>query len=103
MRMVKKNAIKIISILTIMLCMEGGRTFAFDNHQIYCDFYFTDTNDTEISSHNHYFDSIEEESWNVPYSLSLESPLADYENQITPRSFTSQELSNSIWQPPKLV
>lgn len=83
--------------------MEGGKTFALIDHQIYCDLYLTDTNDSEISNHHHLFDSLEDETWYAPCSLSYTFPQEGVENQIISRSFVSQKLCNPIWQPPKSV
>jgi len=103
MRLINRNIIKFIIILTIMLCMEGGKTFALINHQIYCDLNLTGNNDSEISNHHHLFDSLEQESWNVPYSFSYTFPPIEVENQIISKPLATQELCNSIWQPPRLV
>jgi hypothetical protein len=103
MRMVNSNIIRVTIILTTMLCMEGVKTLALINHQIYCDINLTDINDSKISNHNHYFDSFEEENWNMPSPFSFTFLQIEVENQMFPNSFFPPELCNSIWQPPKSV
>lgn len=101
--MVKKNAIKFITILTIMICMEGVKTSALINHQIYCDLYLADIEDSAISNHHHLFDTFEQENWNMPNSQSDAFLQGVADKQIISKPLVKQELCNSIWQPPKLV
>lgn len=99
----KGNVIKFIFIIITLFYLEGGKTIALVNHQIYCTHYLTDIDDSEISSNNHLFDSLEEDNWNLPYALNYTIPQLGTENQIISNPFSPQKRCNSIWQPPKLV
>lgn len=103
MRMTNRNIIRFVIILTIMLCMEGGKKFALINHQMCCDLYLADVNESEISNHHHLFDSLEEENWSAPSSFCYALQQVEIKNQIGSNSFAPQELYILIWQPPKLV
>lgn len=103
MRMQKGNIIKLIFIIITLLYLEGGKTIALINHQIYCTHYLADINDSGISSNNHLFDPLEEDNWNLPYALNYTIPQLGTENQIISNFFSPQKRSNSIWQPPKLA
>lgn len=101
--MQKGNIIKIIFILITLFYLEGGKTIALINHQIYCSHYLADIEDSEISSNNHLFDSLEEDNWSLPYTLNCPIPQLGTENHLISNSFFPQKSCNLIWQPPKLA
>jgi|GEM_PF-6679602 len=103
MRMQKENIIKFIFIIITLFYLEGGKTIALINHQIYCTHYLVDIDDSKISNNNYLFDSLEEDNWNLPYTLNFPIPQLGTKNQITSNSFSPQKSCNSIWQPPKLA
>lgn len=84
-----------------MLCMEGSKSFALINHQIYCDLFSTDLNDSKISNSHHIFDSLEEDNWNLPNYYCYTCLQVGIKNRMVSNFFIPQKFCNSIWQPPK--
>jgi hypothetical protein len=99
----KRTVIKLIIVLISFLFINGGKSYMLSSN--YEQILFTNdlVNDIEIPHQQHFANFSDEEKWLETFKFEFSSiPLETAKGLLTLNSST-QEFSDSIWQPPKSV
>jgi hypothetical protein len=95
--------IKLLIVLIAFLCINGGKSLMLisDNEQNL--FMYDHINDIEIPHHQHFGNLTDEEKWLETFKFDFSSIHLKAAISLLTLSSSTQEFSDSIWQPPKSV
>jgi hypothetical protein len=101
MRKVKDIIIKLLIVLISVFFIDGGRSFLLvsDNIQIL----LNHSKDIETPHQIHTVSISDEEKWLEPFKFEFSAFNPDLIKFPYSLHITSEEFTNSIWQPPKFV
>lgn len=103
MEKAKRDIAKLLIVLISFFCIDGGRSIMLITDKIQIIVNQNHINDIDIPHQHHLVSLNEEEKWLESFSLVFFCFNSSPEKFYFYLNTSSQEYSDSIWQPPKFV